>query len=69
MDLFKDNEPNQKYFDENKLDMTKQDEIIKLLSEIGFVAAVPDTIKIYKLYDASLKELYTDLYKIGIVPT
>ena len=69
LNLFKDNEEALKFFEENKSDMTKQDEIIKILSELNLNTALPDALDLEKLYDKQIKEIYNDLYRMGVLPT
>lgn len=39
------------------------------MHEGGFDASVMDCMSKYKEYDKSMKEIYTDLYKMGIITT
>ncbi len=69
LDVFKDKQDDLKTLETMKNDNTKQDEVIKLLEEAGLDAIVMDCLAKCKEYDRSMKDVYTSLYKMGIIST
>lgn len=69
LDVFKDKPEELKTLESMKHDNFKQDEVIRLLEEAGLDAVVMDCLSKYKEYDHSMKEIYTLLYKMGIITT
>ena len=69
--MLKDSPELMKTIDDNRqdMDLNKQEEIIKTLEEKRFDIFANDMVTNFKLYDKSIKELYNDLYKLGVVPT
>ena len=57
-----------KFIEDNRNDNSKQEDIIRVLQDKGYDTIVMDAIKNYQIYDSSIKELYSELYRIGIIP-
>eukprot|EP00347_Sterkiella_histriomuscorum_P011047 403373953 len=68
LDLLKEEPDKQKLIEETRMDLSKQDEIIKILQEKNLDGILQDTLSTYKIYDICVKEIYTELYKMGIIP-
>ncbi|CDW90671.1 UNKNOWN [Stylonychia lemnae] len=68
LDVFKDMPNTLKFIEEYRNDNTKQEDIIKMLQEKGFDSYIMDVMNNYHLYDLCIKELYTELYKMGVIP-